>query len=38
MFALLEVMGMKDLVPVLGGFVLSAVAGGMALAKPPAQA
>lgn len=37
MFAFLKAVGMGYLVPVLGGFALAAVAGGMALAKPPAQ-
>jgi hypothetical protein len=34
-FALFKAMGMGYLVPVLGGFVLAAVMGGMGLAKPP---
>jgi len=37
MFAALKLMGMGYLVPILGGFVLAAVMGGMALAKPPMQ-
>lgn len=36
-FALLKALGMSYLVPVLGGFVLAAVMGGMGLAKPPMQ-
>jgi hypothetical protein len=35
MFAFLKLAGMGYLVPVLGGFVLAAVMGGMGLAKPP---
>ena len=37
MFAFLKLAGMGYLVPVLGGFVLAAVMGGMGLAKPPMQ-
>jgi hypothetical protein len=37
MFAVLKAMGMGYMVPILGGFVLAAVMGGMALAKPPMQ-
>jgi hypothetical protein len=37
-FTFLKMMGMGYLVPILGGFVLAAVAGGLAVAKPPAQA
>ena len=37
MFALLKAMGMGYMEPILGGFVLAAVMGGMGLAKPPMQ-
>jgi hypothetical protein len=37
MFAFLKLAGMGYLVPVLGGFVVAAVMGGMGLAKPPLQ-
>lgn len=37
MFAFLKLAGMGYLIPVLGGFVLAAVMGGMGLAKPPMQ-
>jgi len=37
LFAALKAGGMGDLIPILGGFVLAAVMGGMGLAKPPMQ-
>jgi len=36
-FAFLKLAGASYLVPVLGGFVLAAIMGGMGLAKPPMQ-
>jgi hypothetical protein len=37
LFSFLKMAGMGYLVPILGGFVVAAVMGGMALSKPPMQ-